>query len=97
MFLFLSLKIKKSASDVQLVFDRAEIHIRLGLMAYLLTEPSFHCRLTLLLGPPGCGKTTLLLALAGKLKKSLKVILQPIFVKVLTKFRDFSRDMHKYG
>ena len=29
--------------------------------------------MTLLLGPPGCGKTTLLLALAGKLKKSLKL------------------------
>ncbi|VAI16411.1 unnamed protein product [Triticum turgidum subsp. durum] len=29
--------------------------------------------MTLLLGPPGCGKTTLLLALAGKLKKNLKV------------------------
>ncbi|KAB5569567.1 hypothetical protein DKX38_003360 [Salix brachista] len=30
-------------------------------------------RMTLLLGPPGCGKTTLLQALAAKLDKSLKV------------------------
>ncbi|KAK7291743.1 hypothetical protein RIF29_07126 [Crotalaria pallida] len=30
-------------------------------------------RLTLLLGPPGCGKTTFLKALAGKLEQSLKV------------------------
>ncbi|KAM7495762.1 hypothetical protein LguiA_020176 [Lonicera macranthoides] len=30
-------------------------------------------RLTLLLGPPGCGKTTFLLALAGKLDKTLKM------------------------
>ncbi|XP_021594312.1 pleiotropic drug resistance protein 3 [Manihot esculenta] len=30
-------------------------------------------RMTLLLGPPGCGKTTFLLALSGKLSHSLKV------------------------
>ncbi|WVZ10429.1 hypothetical protein V8G54_014959 [Vigna mungo] len=35
-----------------------------------IVKPS---RLTLLLGPPGCGKTTLLKALAGKLEQSLKV------------------------
>ena len=33
----------------------------------------FFCRMTLLLGPPSSGKTTLLLALSGKLDSSLKV------------------------
>jgi ABC-type multidrug transport system ATPase subunit len=31
------------------------------------------CRMTLLLGPPSSGKTTLLLALSGKLDPNLKV------------------------
>ncbi|KAM7279784.1 hypothetical protein ACFE04_006918 [Oxalis oulophora] len=31
-------------------------------------------RMTLLLGPPGCGKTTLLLALSGNLSHSLKIL-----------------------
>jgi ATPase family associated with various cellular activities (AAA) len=34
-------------------------------------------RMTLLLGPPGSGKTSLLLALAGKLDSELKVLNQP--------------------
>jgi len=37
-------------------------------------------RMTLLLGPPGCGKTTLLLALAGKIGQSLKVNFKLNFV-----------------
>lgn len=31
------------------------------------------CRMTLLLGPPGSGKSSLLMALAGKLDSNLKV------------------------
>lgn len=34
----------------------------------------FISRLTLLLGPPSSGKTTLLLALAGRLKSDLQVL-----------------------
>ncbi|KAK1380412.1 ABC-2 and Plant PDR ABC-type transporter family protein [Heracleum sosnowskyi] len=46
----------------------AQVHIVKGVGGAI--RPS---RMTLLLGPPGCGKTTLLKALAGKLDKSLKV------------------------
>ncbi|KAL8105524.1 hypothetical protein AgCh_029350 [Apium graveolens] len=46
----------------------AQVHIIKGASGTI--RPS---RMTLLLGPPGCGKTTLLKALAGKLDKSLKV------------------------
>ncbi|KAH7835973.1 hypothetical protein Vadar_031613 [Vaccinium darrowii] len=37
------------------------------------SRPIITSRMTLLLGPPGCGKTTLLKALSGNLDKSLKV------------------------
>ncbi|KAK3034666.1 hypothetical protein RJ639_033621 [Escallonia herrerae] len=39
-------------------------------------------RLTLLLGPPGCGKTTLLLALAGRLDQSLKLYWRIFYTQV---------------
>lgn len=46
------------------------------------------CRMTLLLGPPSSGKTTLLLALAGRLGKDLKV--RKIFIQpVLLLFSSF--------
>lgn len=45
----------------------------LYLFIYLIFIVLFFCRLTLLLGPPSSGKTTLLLALAGRLKSDLKV------------------------
>ena len=41
--------------------------------AHLPSCSSNSRRMTLLLGPPSSGKTTLLLALAGKLSKDLKV------------------------
>ena len=39
----------------------------------LIIDHMVICRLTLLLGPPSSGKTTLLLALAGKLDQNLRV------------------------
>ncbi|XP_020101536.1 ABC transporter G family member 41-like [Ananas comosus] len=50
--------------------NRQEAKIRILKDVTGIIKPS---RITLLLGPPGCGKTTLLLALSGKLDKSLKV------------------------
>lgn len=47
----------------------------------------FKCRMTLLLGPPGSGKSSLLLALAGKLDKRLKVSTccnSPFVIKYIT-------------
>ncbi|CAL9110514.1 unnamed protein product, partial [Musa textilis] len=52
----------------------AKIHILKGISGVI--KPSrkvFRELMTLVLGPPGCGKTTYLLALSGKLDKSLKV------------------------
>lgn len=43
------------------------------------------CRLTLLLGPPSSGKSTLLLALAGQLKSDLKVL--KVLKNVLKKWK----------
>jgi predicted AAA+ superfamily ATPase len=44
----------------------------LGMEVYL--HSLTFCRVTLLLGPPGCGKTSLLKALSGNLDQSLKVL-----------------------
>lgn len=55
---------------VGLGFNRHEARIHILKNVTGIVKPS---RITLLLGPPGCGKTTLLLALAGKLNKNLKV------------------------
>ncbi|XP_047941583.1 pleiotropic drug resistance protein 3-like isoform X2 [Salvia hispanica] len=39
----------------------------------ILDDSFIHCRMTLLLGPPGCGKTTLFKALSSNLRRSLKM------------------------
>ncbi|TXG49217.1 hypothetical protein EZV62_025092 [Acer yangbiense] len=50
---------------------KSEVHeIKILKAVSGIIKPS---RITLLLGPPGCGKTTLLQALAGRLDKSLKM------------------------
>ncbi|XP_016571238.1 pleiotropic drug resistance protein 1-like [Capsicum annuum] len=71
-----------SKNVAALVSDPSDIHLRdiSGII-----KPN---RLTLLLGPPTSGKTTLLLALAGKLDPTLKVM---FFVPVLTR-RDIVRN-----
>ncbi|CAL5346773.1 unnamed protein product [Camellia sinensis] len=52
---------------------RFHIYVRTESPSFMFVDDFVGCRLTLLLGPPGCGKTTLLLALAGKLNQSVKV------------------------
>lgn len=39
--------------------------------------------MTLVLGPPGAGKTTLMLALAGKLDKDLRVCFHSLIISFL--------------
>nr|XP_029118044.1 pleiotropic drug resistance protein 3 [Elaeis guineensis] len=60
----------KSKFSVSLKSEEAKISILRDVSGII--KPSRKV-MTLLLGPPGCGKTTLLLALAGKLDKSLKL------------------------
>nr|XP_045084800.1 ABC transporter G family member 41-like isoform X3 [Aegilops tauschii subsp. strangulata] len=59
-----------SLLTTMLGFNRHQERIHILKDVTGILKPS---RMTLLLGPPGCGKTTLLLALAGKLNKNLKV------------------------
>ncbi|CAL5090732.1 unnamed protein product [Urochloa decumbens] len=59
-----------SAVSSMLGFNRHHAKIRILNGVSGVVKPS---RLTLLLGPPGCGKTTLLKALAGKLSANLEV------------------------
>lgn len=47
--------------------------------------------MTLLLGPPGCGKTTLLKALAGKSDQSLKVIISVIYSAIFFPLSDYMK------
>ena len=61
-----------SFNDFFLTIERTE---KCALMRELknLTWPYLSCRITLLLGPPGCGKTILLKDLPGNLNQPLKV------------------------
>jgi len=67
-------------------FAHAFLRCLLLLVTLLTCSACAQSRLTLLLGPPGAGKTTLMKALAGKLGGDVKVHSLPLsssFVSVL--------------
>ena len=65
------------------MIKKREKHIRFltnAMLLIMIVMNYLHNRMTLLLGPPSSGKTTLLLALAGRLDPRLKVRMISIII-----------------